>query len=940
MKSRQQNHSVDSFFAGPGEIRALCRAIDWSTTPLGPVQRWPQSLRLAARMCLDALFPMAVWAGPELVMLYNDGYPPVLGPEKHPWALGRRAREVWPDLWDRLGPELERVMKHGESTVHHDERFLLKRDGAAEEAFFTYSFTPIQEDDGKIVGALNVFLETTERVRASTQRTAILNAISDSSRDAIFAKDLAGRMLFANAAALAIIGKSSEQVLGKTDLEFLDDKEAARQVMANDRGVIEGGILIQFEESVPLPDGTPSVWQSVKTPYRDPDGRVIGLIGISRDITDRKRDEEALRGVVESAELERRRLVAILEALPAGIAIADANGTLIETNATLDRILGRPPSSKNVDEYAAWRGRWADTGEPLAAGDWALARALTSGEVVTSDRVDIERFDGSGWATIINVAAPVRDIEGRIVGGVVAVVDITEQRRAEEAVRASEAQLREAQRLARLGSWEWVVGSEEITWSEGLHLIMGRDLELGAPSFTNLPRFYTQEAWERLRVAIARAIEHGESYELEIEMVRQDGTRCWTITRGEAVRGPAGAVVKLRGTAHDIDERKRAEQERERLVAALREIDQRKNEFLGVLSHELRNPLTPIHNSLYIVQHATPGSEQVARATAIMDRQVSHLARLVDDLLDVTRISRGKIRLQCTRLNLTQVVRQTVEDHRTLLDGIDVSLELPEADLWIVGDPTRLAQIIGNLLSNAAKFTPEGEKVSVSLRRVEKSALLEVADTGLGIDPEMLPRLFEPFAQAERSLARTHGGLGLGLALVKGLVEQHGGTVKAYSEGPGKGSRFTVELLLDERAPQITLGATRTEKAACSHVVLIIEDNVDAAESLRDVLLLDGHEVMVAHSGLDAIAKAHERTPDVVLCDIGLPDMDGYEVARAFRAAPALEKVFIVALTGYAGAEDQRRAAEAGFDRHLAKPPNLKALRAMLAGSKAKRGCA
>ncbi|MBS1150632.1 MAG: sensor hybrid histidine kinase [Myxococcaceae bacterium] len=438
MRTSPQNPSQDPLFAGPGEIRARCRAIDWSATALGPAADWPRSLRLAVRMCLGARFPMTVWAGPELVLIYNERYPAVLGSDRHPWALGRPAREVWPELWDRLGPELEQVIQHGESTHHDDERFVLRREGEEEEAWFTYSFTPIQEEDGRVVGALNAFLETTERVRPLTERTALLHAISDSLPDRIFAKDLRGRVLFANPAMLAAVGRPAEQVLGKTDLEFLDDKDAARRLMENDRRVMESGSPIEVEEHLPLPDGTRRVWHSVKSAYRDDRGRIIGLLGISRDVTERTRAAEVLRGALEEAELERRRLMAVLEALPSGIAIADADGKLIQTNAALDRIWGSPPKSTRLKDYAQWRGRWVDTGEPVAPGEWALARALESGEIVSSGRVEIEKCDGSGLATITQVAAPIRDGEGRTVGGVVVVVDTTEQRRVEEAVRASE----------------------------------------------------------------------------------------------------------------------------------------------------------------------------------------------------------------------------------------------------------------------------------------------------------------------------------------------------------------------------------------------------------------------------------------------------------------------------------------------------------------------
>jgi PAS domain S-box-containing protein len=927
---------ADTLFAGPGEVRALCRVMDWSRTAAGAVESWAPSLRMAVRMCLDAPLAMAVWAAPGLGLIYNDRYAALLGPAQHPAALGRSAREVWAAQWQWLGPDLEKVLQRGEAATQPQLRLSLRRDGVTEEeVFLSYGLMPIRDDDGHVIAAINVMADITERVRSFAQHTALLEAVIRSSQDAIFAKDLKGRMVLVNPTTVGVIGKPAEQILGRTDLDFLDDKAQAREVMANDRRVFETGEPIEAEESVSLPDGTPAIWHAAKALVRDASGRAIGLLGISRNITDRKRDDEALRAALESAELERRRSAAVLGALAAGIAITDRSGKIVQTNAALARIWGRPPDTSDGAEEP-WKGRWVETGKPLAPADWALARTLRSGEVVTTDRVEIEKFDGTGSATILEAAAPIRDVDDRIMGAVVAVLDVTDRRRAEEAVLASETRLREAQRVARLGSWEWVVGAAFTWWSEGLFRILGRDLREGPPSIETLPQVFTPEAWSTLGPAIERAAQTGEQYELELEMVRPDGTRFWTITRGEAVRGPTGEVVKLRGTSQDITERKHAEQERERLLAALSEADQRKNEFLGMLSHELRNPLTPIRNSLEVLNRATPGGEQYCRARVIIGRQLNQLTRLVDDLLDVTRISRGKIRLQQARLDFVEVVRQTVEDHRSLLEGRDLAVELPAYSLWVIGDRARLEQAIGNLLQNAAKFTPHGSKVSVSLARTDGRVVVEVADTGMGIEPDLLSRLFEPFAQGERSLARTRGGLGLGLSLVKGLIEQHGGTVAGDSDGPGRGARFTLTLPLDEQpapAPQPSAAQPVNGRGL---KVMVIEDNVDAAESLAEVLDLDGYQVVVAYGARDGIAKAREFRPDVLLCDVGLPEMSGYDVARAFRDDARLKDVLLVALTGYAGPEDQHRAAESGFQRHFPKPPDLAALEDLLGATAAK----
>ena len=384
----------------------------------------------------------------------------------------------------------------------------------------------------------------------------------------------------------------------------------------------------------------------------------------------------------------------------------------------------------------------------------------------------------------------------------------------------------------------------------------------------------------------------------------------------------------------DIDDRKQAEAALRAANLQLAEANQRKNEFLAVLSHELRNPLTPIRNSLHVLEHTVPGTEKAKHAEEVIRRQTDQLARLIDDLLDVTRISSNKIRLQCRGLGLNDLVRRTLDDHRSLFEenGIRLETSLTDERLSLYADEARLTQVVGNLLHNAAKFTSTGGlvRISTALDATRRLAILRVSDNGAGIGKEILPRLFQPFMQADSTLDRSKGGLGLGLALVKGLVEMHGGEVRAHSDGAGKGTELVVELPLEGTpAPQTSTALVATKGR--SRRVLIIEDNTDAAESLREVLEFSAHIVEIANNGHDGLAKARKFKPDIVLCDIGLPGMDGFAVARAFRADESLKKIALVALSGYALPEDQQHAAEAGFQRHLAKPPSLEKLEQLLA---------
>jgi len=365
--------------------------------------------------------------------------------------------------------------------------------------------------------------------------------------------------------------------------------------------------------------------------------------------------------------------------------------------------------------------------------------------------------------------------------------------------------------------------------------------------------------------------------------------------------------------------------------ARLVEADRRKNEFLAMLSHELRNPLAPIKNSLYILDRAAPGGEQAHRALGVIDRQVTQLSNLVNDLLDVTRITRNKIQLQRQRLDLNQLIHRAVEDNRSFFERNEVRLsyEIGPTPVLINADATRIAQMVGNLLQNAAKFTPHGGRAHVSVAAEAGEAVVRVVDNGVGMAPDTLAHLFQPFMQADQSLDRSMGGLGLGLALVKGLVELHGGRIQAQSDGLGRGAALVVRLPLDDGAALEKPAARANGPRVCRRV-LIIEDNLDAAESLREALELGEHEVEVAYGGLEGIERARSFHPDVVLCDIGLPGMDGYDVARAVRKDPALQSTLLVALSGYALPEDVERAAQAGFQHHLAKPPSVDALERVL----------
>jgi signal transduction histidine kinase/ActR/RegA family two-component response regulator len=412
----------------------------------------------------------------------------------------------------------------------------------------------------------------------------------------------------------------------------------------------------------------------------------------------------------------------------------------------------------------------------------------------------------------------------------------------------------------------------------------------------------------------------------EFRIIRPDGATRWVATQGRVFADEKGTPSRIVGVNIDITARKRAED-------ALKEADRRKDEFLALLGHELRNPLGVINTSIELLRWEGPPDSTLTELRAMMERQVEHMSQLLDDLLDISRINRGQIRLKKEPCDFTQTVRQTAEDFRPRLEGtgLEFIVDVPDRSLWVTGDRTRLVQIIGNLLSNAQKYTEIGGRITVELTEsLDSAAVLTIQDTGTGMEPEVLAHVFEPFSQSNPGLDRRGGGLGLGLALVKGLIDLHGGQVAAHSDGPGQGSKFIITLPLAE-PPASTKQVHEASAQSLRHYrILIIEDNPVGARTMRMLLTRLGHNVEVAHSGPEGIGIARRFHPHIVLCDIGLPGMDGYAVARAMREEPGLGDVCLLAITGYGQAEDQRRSIDAGFDMHLTKPVDLKKLQELL----------
>jgi two-component system CheB/CheR fusion protein len=565
-------------------------------------------------------------------------------------------------------------------------------------------------------------------------------------------------------------------------------------------------------------------------------------------------------------------------------------------------------------------GRLIDDIAPRFRGEGDLVADIHEVlRTLTARERQVRLLDEDAWYVLRIL--PYRTVEDEIDGVVINLMDVTELKRAQ----------RQQARLAAIvqSSHDAIIGKTldgAITsWNSGAERLYGYTAQeaIGRPISMISPEDRVGEL-----KPIFDSLRRGEVVlPFETVRVRKDGRRLNILLTVSPVLDRTGQIVEASAIAHDITEQKKAE-------AALQEEARRKDEFLAMLGHELRNPLAPIRNSLHILSLAGATGEQAARARTTIDRQVTHLTRLVDDLLDISRISRGKISLRKERLDLVALVRTAVEDHRLSISAaeLDLGLELTEGPLWISADATRLSQVVGNILHNAVKFTERGGRIKVSLLEEEgRSALISISDSGVGMDGQALEMLFEPFKQVDTGIDRSRGGLGLGLALVRRLVEMHGGTVQAHSKGVNMGTRIDIRLPLEERREGAAAPAPRPAPAGPRRC-LVIEDNLDAAESMGLLLELSGHQVEIAHDGMKGLEAARRFRPDVVLCDIGLPNgVDGYEVARRIREDPDLAGMKLIALTGYGQEEDQRRALEAGFDVHLTKPADPVKLERLLA---------
>ena len=566
---------------------------------------------------------------------------------------------------------------------------------------------------------------------------------------------------------------------------------------------------------------------------------------------------------------------------------------------------------------------------PETAAEFTMndQRALASGSGIQAIET-LKHADGTiRHAIVSKFPVPGRDGKQTIIGGVA--FDITDQKQAEEALRESEQRFRLLADSVPVLIWVNGLDGCEFVNRE-YSQFLGRSME-EIQQMKWATALHSEDADAYLE-AYRQAFEARKPFEAQVRLRRADGEYRWMKSAGLPRVASDGRFLGYVGCSLDITDVKQYQE-------ALSEADRRKNEFLAMLAHELRNPLAPIRNALEIMRQTKDNGQVIQSASEMMERQISQMVRLVDDLLDVSRISRGKIELRRGPIELASVVNHAVDACRPLAEskGIELTVSLPPQPVYLDADPIRLAQVVGNLLNNACKFTGNGGRVWLTTELASiadtEGVLIRVRDTGIGIAAEQLDRIFDMFMQGDTSLERSASGLGIGLTLAKNLVEMHGGTLEAHSAGTGRGSEFVVRLpvLIDAPKTAAPDRLVTDSKNAAARRILVVEDNEDSAESLTILLNLAGHKTHTAYDGLEGLEAAEAFRPDIVLLDIGLPKLNGFEVARKIREQPWGQAMVLVALTGWGQDEDRRRSQEAGFNHHLTKPIDPLALTDLLA---------
>ena len=737
----------------------------------------------------------------------------------------------------------------------------------------------------------------------------ILRTALASIGDGVITTDAGGRITYMNAVAESLVGWRLDEAAGQPlekVFRIVNERTCALAESPVEK-VLRQGFVVGLANHTTLiaKDGTERPIDDSAAPIRDERGHIAGCVLVFRDITDRRRVEIAL-------ERSERELADFFANANVGLHWVGPDGTILRVNRAQLEMFGY-----REEEYVGRNIAEFHVDQPVIE---SILDRLLRGETLSKYPAQMRCKDGSVKDVLINTNGLWE--EGKFIHSRCFTLDVTERKRAEEARTLLAAIVSDSDDAIVSKTLDGTIRS----WNAAAERLFGHAASEAVGQSINLiiPAELRDE-----EAAILQRLRRGERiHHFETVRVAKNGRRIDISLTISPVSDDAGRIVGASKVARDITDRKHTE-------TVLREAEQRKDEFLAALGHELRNPLAPLRTGVELLNRADTNPELVASVRAMMDRQIRHLTRLVDDLLDVARITSGKLRVERVRLDLRGVIEAAVELTSPLIDehGHELDLQLAEHPLPIDGDFERLTQVLGNLLNNAARYMRPGGTIELRAEADGGQAVVRVKDTGFGIPTERLGTLFGMYSQVPEHEAHTGGGgIGIGLALSRRLLALHEGTIEARSEGLGHGSEFTVRLpLAASDEPAAGAAGRRSRGPAPPQRVLVVDDNADVAESLRIALELDGHAATTAHDGPAALAAMERFAPSAVLLDIGLPGMDGYEVAQRIRVLPGGRDVLLIAVTGWGQDEDRRRAQAAGFDAHVTKPVEGEALSALLA---------
>jgi PAS domain S-box-containing protein len=936
---------------GGGDMGARIRAFDWEGTPVGPLADWPLSLRTAVELCLNSRFPMFVWWGKDLINIYNDAYAPMLG-ARHPSGLGASARELWREIWDEVGPQTEAVLLRGESTWNERRLLMLERNGYPEECYFTFSYSPVLDESGQVGGVFCAVTEETGRVLAERERDQFAQRyalqsrrfakVFDSITDLAYVFDLQGRFIFANRRLLEIKGVSLQQIVGTTFYQQGYPPELAAKLHGQIQRVIRTRQPVVDETTLTDRHGYTGFYQYIYSPVIGADGQVEAVAGVTRELTELLKLEAERKKLAEAVERERANLASIIEQSPSFIAVLRGPEHVFElANEKYYEITGRRDLIGRTVREA-----FPDIAEQ---GFYELLdRVYQTGETFSADEIPVlfTRADGSADKRYIKlVYQALRDGEQRVSGIFVHGVDITGMVISRQALKENEEFHRFAAEAGKTGSWKADLTTMEAVFSPTMCRLLGLPAVKTTLAFEKWFDFVIPEHRPGMQAAIDSAIQRDVPYDFEFQVNRTDGTRCWLASRGGVIRDASGNAVGLHGATVDITDRRKMAEERETLLKSERAARAQaeyasltKDKFLAVLSHELRTPLSPVVMTIPAIESDPELPERFRNDLAMVRRNIELEVKLIDDLLDLSRITTGKLRLQMQIVNAHELLRHMIQSSHADLAAkrLQLTEQLGAKNDRLAGDAARLQQVFWNLLRNAIKFTPDHGNISIrSFNSADEAGgsrlVVEVQDSGIGIAPEVLPRVFDAFEQGDARTTRQFGGLGLGLAISKAVVEMHGGSISARSGGYEQGSVFRVELAVQAEmqagtSPVQSVPALERTGDARPRV-LLVEDHADTSRTMARLLQGNGFTVAVAQSVSSALAMLDAERYDVMVSDIGLPDATGYEL---MREAKARHGVAGIALSGYGMEEDIRKSKEAGFSEHLVKPVHIPQLLEML----------